>query len=401
MSRRAAQPTVVTTTRRPVTASAPAGRRRKPLTELAVPALNGKRNAGGPLDDERGDGGGALVRDSQVRLSHIASALDAVVEGEETLEVEELAPLDGAGPRSLSFLSNPRYAPQLATTRAAAVILGPGVEGPGCAVVRVADAYVAFAKALELFDRPVLLPAGIDARAHVAPSARIGEDPRIAAGVHIGENVTIGARVSLHPGVVLYPEVAIGDDFTAHANVVVRERVRIGDRVTLASGVAVGGDGFGYIPLPDGGVTNIRQIGSVEIEDDVEIGANTTIDRAAVGATRIERGAKIDNLVMIAHGCRVGPEALIAAQTGLAGSTTVGARAQLGGQVGSAGHLSIGAGARIAAQSGVPGDVADNQVVGGYPAMEIGLWRRVSAAVHKLPELLRRVRRLEKAVHGD
>lgn len=336
-----------------------------------------------------------------VRLAEIAPVLDAVVEGDADIEVDELAPLDGAGPRSLSFLSNPKYLPQLAGTGAAAVILGPDVEGPGCAVLRVPDAYMAFAKALEIFDRPIVPPTGIDPRAHVAASARIGPEARIAAGVHVGEDVTIGARVTLHPGVVLYPHVTIADDFTAHANVVVRERVRIGNRVTLAAGVALGGEGFGYIPLPGGGVQNIRQIGTVEIEDDVEIGANATIDRAAIGVTRIEAGAKIDNLVMIAHGCRIGPEALIAAQTGLAGSTTVGARAQLGGQVGSAGHLTIGPDARVAAQSGIPADVAEGTVVGGYPAMDVGLWRRVSAAVHKLPELLRRVRRLEKALERD
>lgn len=336
-----------------------------------------------------------------MKLAEIATVLDAVIEGDAELEVDELAPLDGAGSRSLSFLSNPKYLPQLAGTGAGAVILGPDVEGPGCAVLRVADAYMAFAKALEIFDRPILPPEGIDPGATVADSARIGEGARIAAGVHVGDNARIGARATVHPGVVVYPEVSIGDDFTAHANVVIRERVRIGNRVTLAAGVALGGEGFGYIPLPGGGVQNIRQIGTVELEDDVEIGANTTIDRAAIGVTRIEAGAKVDNLVMIAHGCRIGPEALIAAQTGLAGSTTVGARAQLGGQVGSAGHLTIGADARVAAQSGVPGDVADGQTVGGYPAMEVGLWRRVSAAVHKLPELLRRVRRLEKALERD
>lgn len=336
-----------------------------------------------------------------VKLAEIATLLEAQIEGDAGIEVDELAPLDGAGPRSLSFLSNPKYLPQLAGTKAAAVILGPDVEGPGCAVLRVPDAYLAFAKALEVFDRPVELLPGIDPRAHVASSAQIGEGARIAPGVHVGRRVRIGARATIHPGVVLYPDVTIGDDFTAHANVVIRERVRIGDRVTLAAGVAVGGEGFGYIPLPGGGVQNIRQIGTVEIEDDVEIGANTTIDRAAIGVTRIEAGAKIDNLVMIAHGCRIGPEALIAAQTGLAGSTTIGARAQLGGQVGSAGHLTIGDDARVAAQSGVPGDVAAGTTIGGYPAMEVGLWRRVSAAVHKLPELLRRVRRLEKAIEPD
>jgi UDP-3-O-[3-hydroxymyristoyl] glucosamine N-acyltransferase len=217
----------------------------------------------------------------------------------------------------------------------------------------------------------------------------------------VGEGVRIGARATLHPGVVIYPFVSIGDDFTAHANAVVREHVRIGARVVLGSGVTIGGEGFGYIPLPGGGIEKLSQIGSVEIEDDVEVGANTTIDRATIGLTRIERGAKIDNLVMIAHGCRVGSEALLAAQTGLAGSTVVGARAQLGGQVGCAGHLTVGEGARIAGQSGVANDVSPGAEMGGYPAMDAALWRRATAALHRLPELLRRVRQLEKAARGD
>jgi len=336
-----------------------------------------------------------------VKLAEIARALGASLEGDGDLELDELAPLDSAGPRSLSFLANPRYAPHLAATRAGAVILGPGIESPGCAVLRVPEPYLAFAAALEVFDRPVLLAEGIHRSAHVAEGAEIGPGARVAPGVVVSEGVRIGARATLHPGVVIYPEVTIGDDFVAHANVVIRERVRIGHRVRLGCGVAIGNEGFGYVPLPGGGVSNLRQIGTVVLEDEVEVGANTTIDRAAIGATRIERGAKIDNLVMIAHGCRVGPEALIAAQTGLAGSTVIGARAQLGGQVGTAGHLSVGEGARIAAQSGVPNDVPAGAEIGGYPAMDARLWRRASAAIHKLPELLRRVRRLEKAVLPD
>lgn len=331
-----------------------------------------------------------------MKLSEIASALDGAVEGDPAIEVDGLEPLAQAGPGDLSFLSNPRYAADLAQTRAAAVILGPGVSGPGCAVVRVADAYLGFAKALELFARPVLPAPGIAPGAQVDVTARIGEGARISSGVVIGPEVRIGVRAALFPGVVIYQGVEIGDDFTAHANAVVRERVRIGHRVLLGPGVVIGGDGFGFVPLPGGGVWKMAQIGSVELGDDVEIGANTTVDRATIGRTVIERGVKLDNLVMVAHGCRVEQEALIAAQTGLAGSTEVGARAQLGGQVGSAGHLRIGAGARVAAQSGVPNDVADGAVIGGYPAMEVNLWRRVVAATRQLPELIRRVRRLER-----
>jgi UDP-3-O-[3-hydroxymyristoyl] glucosamine N-acyltransferase len=335
-----------------------------------------------------------------MKLGEVASALGAQLEGDPEYEVESLEPLATAGPRSLSFVSNPRYVQQLTTTRAGALILGPDVAGPGCAVLRVPNAYLGFAMALPLFARPILPAPGIDSRAEVAATATIGDGARVAAGAVVGAGARIGARATIFPRVVIYPEVEIGDDFTAHAGVVVRERVRIGNRVTLASGVVIGSEGFGHLPMPGGGVFKLAQIGGVEIGDDVEIGANSTIDRATIGVTRIANGVKIDNLVMVAHGCEVGEESLIAAQTGLAGSTTIGKRVQLGGQVGVAGHMTIGDGARVAAQSGVPSDVVAGATVGGYPAMDAALWRRVSAAVQRLPELLRRVRQLEKQVAG-
>lgn len=333
-----------------------------------------------------------------MKLGEIARALDATLEGDPELEIDDLQPLDEAGPRALSFVSNQRYVAQLASTRAGALILGPGVDGPGCAVLRVRDAYAGFAQALGLFDRPALPALGVAPAAHLAPTAQIGADARIAPGVVIGEGVTIGARACLHPGVVIYPETTIGDDFTAHANVVVRERVRIGSRVTLGPGVVIGGDGFGFLPLPGGGVFKLPQIGTVEIADDVEVGANTTVDRATIGATRLARGVKLDNLVMVAHGCRIGEESLLAGQSGLAGSTIIGRRVQFGGQVGAAGHLEVGDDVRVAAKSGIDNDVASGSVIGGYPEMDIRLWRRISAAVQRLPELMRRVRRLERRV---
>jgi UDP-3-O-[3-hydroxymyristoyl] glucosamine N-acyltransferase len=177
---------------------------------------------------------------------------------------------------------------------------------------------------------------------------------------------------------------------------VVREGCRIGDRVTLHAGAVVGSDGFGYLPLPDGN-RKTPQIGSVVLEDDVEVGANAAIDRGALGVTVVGRGTKLDNLVMIAHNCRIGPHCLLAAQTGLAGGTVVGARALLGGQVGSAGHLTIGEGAQVAAQSGIHSDVPAGSRWGGYPAIEAGLWRRATAGFSRLPEIFRRLRRLERA----
>lgn len=337
-----------------------------------------------------------------MRLGDIASAIGAAVEGSPEVEIEGLAPLDAAGPAELSFVSNPRYLARLGETRAAAVILGPGVAGPGCAVLRAPVPYLAFARALALFARPVLPEPGVHPGARVDPAARLGPGARVSPGVTIGAGARIGANCAIFPGVVVYPEVVVGDDCVIHANAVLRERVRLGDRVVLGPGAVIGGDGFGFLPLPGGGLHKLHQIGTVEIGDDVEIGANTTIDRATIGVTRIERGAKIDNLVMVAHGCTVGPEALLAAQVGLAGSTVVGARVQLGGQVGAAGHLEIGEGARVAAQSGIANDVAAGATMGGYPALDAGLWRRVSAAVQRLPELVRRVRRLERLVEpGD
>jgi len=199
---------------------------------------------------------------------------------------------------------------------------------------------------------------------------------------------------------VLYPGVTIGNAFTAYARAVVREGVRIGNRVTLHAGAVIGSDGFGYLPGP-AGIRKIPQIGTVVLEDDVEIGANTTVDRAALGATVIGRGTKIDNLVMVAHGCRVGPSCLLAAQVGLAGGTTLGTGVMLGGQVGSAGHLTVGDGAKVAAKSGIHNDLEAGGTYGGIPAIDVRQWRRGMTALRRLPELLRRVRRLERGAGID
>jgi len=337
-----------------------------------------------------------------MRLDELAKAIGAEVEGDGALAIDGVATLDAAGPREITFLANPRYAPKVETTRAAAVIVGTGFErAVRPALLRASDPYLAMASALALFHRPVEAPPGVHPTAVVDASAVLGEDARVGPYCVVGPGTRIGARARLWSHVSIGAECEIGDDFVAHAHAAVRERVRIGDRVVLQNGAVIGGDGFGYVPTPEG-IRKLPQAGSVLLEDDVEIGANATIDRSTLGVTRIGRGSKIDNLVQIAHGCDIGEGCFIAAQSGLAGSSRVGSYVQLGGQVGLAGHLEIGDFARIAAKTGVNNDLEGGKTYGGnFGVLEAGDYRRVAAALRSLPELLRRVRRLEKAGGGS
>lgn len=333
-----------------------------------------------------------------MKLADIAQRLSCELRGSEETEIRGINGIDEAGAGELTFVANKKYLAKLSTTKAAAVILAPDAPEVSLPSLRATDPYLAFARALELFYPPYVPPEGVHPTAVVAPTARIGSQASIGPYAVIGDEVVIGDHARIFAHVVIYPKVHIGRYFTAHAGVVVCEGTRIGDRVVLQSGVVIGGDGFGYVPLPDGSTYKIPQAGTVTLEDEVEIGANTTIDRATVGVTVIRRGAKIDNLVMIGHGCEVGEGALLAAQVGLSGSTKLEAGVRLGGQVGAAGHLTVGKNTMVAAQSGIPHDVPANSVVGGYPAVDIHSWRRYSAVLPKLPELLRRVRRLEQAL---
>jgi len=333
-----------------------------------------------------------------MKLAEIANRLRCELRGNGNIEIQGVNGIDDAGPGELTFVANTRYLSKLPTTKAAAVILAPDAPESVLPSLRAANPYFAFAQALGLFHSPYLPPEGIHPTAVIAPSARIGARASIGPYVVVGENVEIGDSARILAHVVIYPNVTIGHDFMAHAGVVVREGTRMGDRVTLQSGAVIGGDGFGYVPLPDGSIYKIPQTGVVVVEDDVEIGANTTIDRATVGATTIRRGTKLDNLVQVGHGCEVGEACFLAAQVGLAGSTKIESRVQLGGQVGTAGHLTVGKNTMVVAQSGIPSDVPANSVIGGYPAVDVRDWRRYSAALPKLPEILRRLRRLEQAL---
>jgi UDP-3-O-[3-hydroxymyristoyl] glucosamine N-acyltransferase len=331
-----------------------------------------------------------------MRLDEIARVLGCELRGDGALEIRDIAPIEDAPPGTLTFLADRRYAPQLATTKASAVLLPPDAPDVPLPSLRARDPYRAFVAAVELFHPPVRATPGVHPSAVVAPTATIGANASIGPHVVVGERTVIGRNAVLFPNVVVYADVTIGDDFTAHAGAVVREGVRIGQRVTLHAGAVIGSDGFGFLPLPDGN-RKIPQVGTVVLEDDVEIGANSTVDRAALGETFVGQGTKLDNLVMVGHGCRIGPHCLVAGQAGLAGSTTVGARVLVGGQAGASGHLTIGDGARVGAQAGMHQDIPPGAVYSGYPAMEARLWRRVTVSIPRLPELFRRVRRLERA----
>lgn len=331
-----------------------------------------------------------------MKLGELAARLGCELRGDADIEIERVAQIEAAGPGDLAFVGNPRYARYLESTRAAAVIVTPDVPALAIATLRAKDPHLAFAKAIEIFHVPVARVAGIHPTAVIAPSATVGTGASIAAYVVVGDGARIGSDATLAPHVVVYPQVTIGDRFTAHAQVTIRERVQIGNDVIIHAGAVIGSDGFGYVPDADGSIRKIVQAGNVVIEDGVEIGANSTIDRAAVGSTIVRRHAKIDNLVMIAHGCEVGQGSMLAAQVGLAGSTRLGRFVRMGGQAGASGHLTVGDGTQVGAQAGVVNSVAPQAIVMGTPAVDLTAYRRISAVWKRLPELLRRLRRLEK-----
>ena len=330
-------------------------------------------------------------------LGELARRLECPIEGDAAIEIRRVATIEDAGPGDLTFLANPRYAPKLATTKASAVIMNGDSAPAPCAVIRSTAPYLTFARAAGILSPPASRPAtGIDRLASVAPGATI--DPTVSVGAFavIGAGVTIGARTIIHPHVVIGEGTTIGADCIVHSRVSIRERCTIGARVVIQDGAVIGSDGFGFATRADGTHEKIPQTGPVIIEDDVEIGANTTIDRPAVGETRIKSGTKIDNLVQIAHGVVVGKNSFLAAQTGIAGSTVVGDSVMFGGQVGISGHLEIGDRVMLAAKTGVTGDIDAGSYMSGYPMMETHAWRRAHAALRKLPEMRKQLLALEE-----
>jgi UDP-3-O-[3-hydroxymyristoyl] glucosamine N-acyltransferase len=328
-----------------------------------------------------------------MKLSQIASVLNARLEnGSPDTEITGVAGIKEAGPGQLTFVANPKYASAARTTKASAVIVTEEFPAIPPAMLRCRNPYLAFAHALELFSQPPPYPPGVHPTAVVHPSAQIGAGAHIGPYVVIDQGVGIGKDAVLLAHVVIYRDAKIGDNFFAHAHAVVREGCRLGNRVLLQNGVVIGADGFGFAKDDSGHWYKIAQPEPVVIEDDVEIQANSCVDRASVEKTVIGRGTKIDNLVQIGHGSRIGEHSLLASQVGLAGSTEVGNNVILTGQVGVVGHCKIGNGAIVTPQSGVANDVEAGAIVSGAPAVEHRLWLKYSALLSKLPEIARAVR---------
>jgi len=336
-----------------------------------------------------------------MKLQELAKKLGCRLEGEPNAQITGAAGIEFAEPGQVTFLANRRYAPALRTTRATAVFVEEGVAFEreagfaSLAALHVANPYLAFAQALELFYEAPKYAAGLHPTAVIAPTANIGFGAHIGPYCFVEDGVEIGPRAVLHSFVTIYRGAKIGADFFAHAHAVVREGCRIGDRVLLQNGVIIGSDGLGFAKNADGTWHKMVQTGPAVLEDDVEVQANACVDRATVGETRIGRGTKIDDLVLVGHASQVGANTMLCGQVGLAGSTKIGENCILAGQVGTAGHLTVGDGAVITAQSGVPNDVPPRSLFSGYPAVENRQWLKMMAALNRLPELQKRVQELE------
>jgi UDP-3-O-[3-hydroxymyristoyl] glucosamine N-acyltransferase len=331
-----------------------------------------------------------------VKLKEIAARLNCEFRGDGELDIQRVAGIEEAQAGDLTFVSNPKYAAKAKTTRASAVVVSLNFGDIPSATLRTANPYLAFARAVELFYQIPKPPSGVSSAACIAPTAKIGQGASIAPYVVVEDDVQIGANCILFPFVHIARGARIGDNFKAYAHVSVREFCQIGNNVILQDGVKIGTDGYGYAKRDDGSYEKIVQSGVVVLEDDVEVGANSTIDRSTMGETRIRRGAKIDNLVQVGHACLVGENTLLCAQVGLAGSTKVGRDAILTGQVGVAGHLEIGDRVIVTAQSGVGDDIEPGKVISGSPAFDNRTWLRSSMLFRRLPEILKRIEALEK-----
>ncbi|HJR05887.1 MAG TPA: UDP-3-O-(3-hydroxymyristoyl)glucosamine N-acyltransferase [Pyrinomonadaceae bacterium] len=348
-----------------------------------------------------------------MRLSELARLTGAIVEGAaaDDIEIKGAAGLDEAEAGHVSFLANPRYTPRVQTTRASAVYLAEGTDAGGrtdIAILRTRDPYLAYTRALRLFHPEPEFESFVHPSAVIDPSARVGERVWIGACVVVGRDVEIADGVRIYPNVTIYDGVSVGENSTLHSGVALREGTQVGARVIIHNNVVVGSDGFGYAKDEERRWLKIPQTGRVVIEDNVEIGAGTTIDCASVGETRIRRGAKIDNLVQIGHSCTVGEDTLLCAQVGLAGSSHIGNRVILAGQAGVAGHLTIGDDCVLTAKSATSHDVPAGKMLSGIPAFDNRDWLRSTAAFRRLGDMQRTIRQLEarlaaleKTAHAD
>lgn len=329
----------------------------------------------------------------------IAGILNGTVDGNPDAQVSTVSKIEEGAPGSLSFLANPKYTEYIYNTAASVVIVGKDFipqHKLNTTLIRVEDAYQSFAKLLEYYNKLNKDKKGREEQSFVSSSAKIGKDVYIGAFVHVGDNSVIGDNTKLYPGTYIGDDVIVGINTTLFQGVKIYHGCVIGNDCTLHAGVVIGGDGFGFAPNAENNYSKVPQIGNVVIEDCVEIGANTTIDRATLGSTIIRKGVKLDNLIQIAHNVEIGENTVIAAQTGVAGSTKIGKNCMIGGQVGIIGHLTIGDKVMIAAQSGIGGNLKDGEIVQGSPAFGVGEYKRSYVVFRKLPELNAKIAELEK-----
>lgn len=330
----------------------------------------------------------------------IAQFVQGVIEGDENATVNTFAKIEDGKPGAISFLSNPKYTHYIYDTESSIVLVDKSVElekPTKATLVRVDNAYECVAKLLQLYESMKPKKTGIDSLAFVSPSAKIGENVYIGAFAYVGDNVVIGNGCQIYPNVVICENAKVGNDCLFYPNVTIYHDCHVGNRVTLHAGSVVGSDGFGFAPS-ENGYDKIPQIGIVTIEDDVEIGANTCIDRSTMGSTYVRKGVKLDNLVQIAHNTDIGANTVMSAQVGVAGSTKVGQWCMFGGQVGIAGHITIGNKVFLGAQSGVPSSLKDDQTLIGTPPMEKLPYFKSQAIFQRLPDLYKQIQKLQKEV---
>ena len=330
----------------------------------------------------------------------IAQFVQGVIEGDENATVNTFAKIEDGKPGAISFLSNPKYTHYIYDTESSIVLVDGSVElekPTKATLIKVDNAYECVAKLLQLYESMKHKKTGIDSLAFISPSAKIGENVYIGAFAYIGDNVVIGDGCQIYPNVVICENAKVGNDCLFYPNVTIYHDCHVGNRVTLHAGSVVGSDGFGFAPS-ENGYDKIPQIGIVTIEDDVEIGANTCIDRSTMGSTYVRKGVKLDNLVQIAHNTDIGANTVMSAQVGIAGSTKVGQWCMFGGQVGIAGHITIGNKVFLGAQSGVPSSLKDNQTLIGTPPMEKLPYFKSQAIFQKLPDLYKQIQKLQKEV---
>ena len=337
----------------------------------------------------------------EFRAKDIAALLQGKVEGDENALVRNVSKIEEGKPETLAFLANPKYEHYIYTTKASVVLVNDSftpTQAVPCTMIRVKSAYDAVAVLLQMYEKMIKpQPKGIEQPSYIAESATLGEDPYVGAFAYIGKNVKIGNNVKIYPQAYIGDNVTIGNDTTIYAGVKVYYGCKIGNNCTVHAGTIIGADGFGFAPVGDN-YNKVSQIGNVVIEDFVEIGANACIDRATMGSTRVCKGAKVDNLVQIAHNVVIGENTVMAAQTGIAGTTKVGAHCMFGGQVGIAGHLKIGDRTMLAAQTGVSNNIAEGSIFMGAPAFDVAKYRKCYVLFRKLPDLYDQLNELDKEI---